>query len=237
VVTSASSVEERPESEGSASAGQAGVRPPLRRRLHTAFREEIGSTERPLLIAWTGFAVTFGVTRAVTAWIHAGHGPSDGGMTAGGTHLHHYNIGIALLGAVGGVALRGQEHHRRHPVTAAAYGSGAALIIDEAALLIELEDVYWANEGRRSVMRDAVVSVERDAHIAAVAYLMRRAGETALVVVNDSEHRSPLAVITDTDVAQVIATASIRMRCASATWSHTTRSASPQRRRSCGPRR
>lgn len=55
------------------------------------------------------------------------------------------------------------------------------------------------------LMRDAVVSVERDAHIAAVAYLVRRAGETALVVVNDSEHRSPLAVITDTDVAQVIA--------------------------------
>jgi uncharacterized protein (DUF427 family)/predicted transcriptional regulator len=55
------------------------------------------------------------------------------------------------------------------------------------------------------LMRAAVVSVERDAHLAAVAYLMRRAGDTALVVVNDTEQRTPLAVITDTDVAQAIA--------------------------------
>jgi CBS domain-containing protein len=34
---------------------------------------------------------------------------------------------------------------------------------------------------------------------------MRRAGQTALVVVNDTERRTPLAVITDTDVAQAIA--------------------------------
>jgi uncharacterized protein (DUF427 family)/CBS domain-containing protein len=55
------------------------------------------------------------------------------------------------------------------------------------------------------LMRAAVVSVEPDAHLAAVAYLMRRAGQTALVVVNDTERRTPLAVITDTDVAQAIA--------------------------------
>jgi uncharacterized protein (DUF427 family)/CBS domain-containing protein len=55
------------------------------------------------------------------------------------------------------------------------------------------------------LMRAAVVSVERDAHLAAVAYLMRRASETALVVVNDTEQRQPLAVITDTDIAQAIA--------------------------------
>jgi uncharacterized protein (DUF427 family)/CBS domain-containing protein len=65
-----------------------------------------------------------------------------------------------------------------------------------------------ATEGMPRVaelMRAAVVSVERDAHLAAVAYLMRRAGDTALVVVNDDEQRTPLAVITDTDVAQAIA--------------------------------
>jgi CBS domain-containing protein len=55
------------------------------------------------------------------------------------------------------------------------------------------------------LMREAVVSVEREAHLAAVAYLMRRAGQTALVVVDETERRTPLAVITDTDVAQAIA--------------------------------
>jgi uncharacterized protein (DUF427 family)/CBS domain-containing protein len=55
------------------------------------------------------------------------------------------------------------------------------------------------------LMRAAVVSAERDAHLAAAAYLMRRAGDTALVVVTDTNQRTPLALITDTDVAQAIA--------------------------------
>ena len=67
------------------------------------------------------------------------------------------NIGILLLGAVGAVALRGEERHRRHGLTATAYGSGAALIVDELALLIDLEDVYWAEDGRSSV--DAAIAV------------------------------------------------------------------------------
>jgi len=49
-------------------------------------------------------------------------------------HVHHFNFGIGLLTAVGGVAVRGQESARRHSVTAAAAynagtGAGAALIL------------------------------------------------------------------------------------------------------------
>lgn len=126
-------------------------------RLRAVARDRIGPTEQSLIVAWGGFGATFGVTRAITHWIRAGHGPSSGGMSAGGRHLHHYNLGILLLAAVGGVALRGEERHRRHPVTATAYGSGAALIVDELALLIDLEDVYWSREGRTSV--DAAVGL------------------------------------------------------------------------------
>lgn len=129
----------------------------LPRRLRTVYRRRVGPTEQSLLVAWAAFAVTFGLTRAVTHWIRAGHGPRGGGISAGGEHLHHYNIGIALLAGVGGVALRGQERHRRHPLTAAAYGSGTALIVDELALLLDLQDVYWANDGRKSV--DAAVGL------------------------------------------------------------------------------
>ncbi len=126
-------------------------------RLRTVARIRIGPTELSLIVAWAGFGTTFGVTRAVPHWIRAGHGPASGGMSAGGRHLHHYNLGILLLAAVGGVALRGEERHRRHPVTATAYGSGAALIVDELALLIDLEDVYWARDGRKSV--DAAIGL------------------------------------------------------------------------------
>jgi hypothetical protein len=68
-----------------------------------------------------------------------------------GRHLHHYNLGIAMLTAVGAIAVHGEEAARRHPLTATAYGSGVALIVDELALLLDLEDVYWAKDGRTSV--------------------------------------------------------------------------------------
>jgi acetoin utilization protein AcuB len=57
----------------------------------------------------------------------------------------------------------------------------------------------------RDLMRPPVVSVERDAHLAAAAYLMRKAGDTALVVVEDEADLRPVAVITSTDVAAAVA--------------------------------
>jgi hypothetical protein len=102
-------------------------------------------------MAWSSFTATFGATRALTHWIRAGHGPTGGGMTVGGRHFHHYNIGIALLSVVGGIALRGEERHRRHPLTATAYGAANALIVDEMMLLLDLKDVYWAKDGKTSV--------------------------------------------------------------------------------------
>ena len=55
------------------------------------------------------------------------------------------------------------------------------------------------------LMRPAVTSIERHAHLAAAAYLMRQANDTALVVIEDAERRVPIAVITDTDIAQAVA--------------------------------
>ncbi len=52
-----------------------------------------------------------------------------GGIVIAGRHVHHFNFGIGLLTAVGGVAVHGQESARRHSVTAATYGAGAALIL------------------------------------------------------------------------------------------------------------
>jgi CBS domain-containing protein len=54
------------------------------------------------------------------------------------------------------------------------------------------------------LMRPAVVSVEQTAHLAAATYLMRKAGDTALVVCEDSTHRVPVAVITFADIARTV---------------------------------
>jgi signal-transduction protein with cAMP-binding, CBS, and nucleotidyltransferase domain len=54
-------------------------------------------------------------------------------------------------------------------------------------------------------MRPAITTVERDAHLAAATYLFKKAGDTALVVVDDEVGMMPIAVITDADVAQAVA--------------------------------
>lgn len=128
-----------------------------RRRLRKAWRENLSPGERSAVWAWSSFTLTFGSVRMLTHWIRAGHGPAGGGFSLRGRHFHHYNIGIGLLAAVGAVALRGTERHRRHPTVAAAYGIGSALIVDELALLLDLQDVYWAKDGRTSV--DAAIVV------------------------------------------------------------------------------
>jgi len=74
--------------------------------------------------------------------------------TEGGLHVHHLVFGIVLLLAAG-FALALQPESPGLELAAAGFGIGAGLTLDEYALWLHLEDVYWAEEGRRSV--DAVV--------------------------------------------------------------------------------
>lgn len=55
------------------------------------------------------------------------------------------------------------------------------------------------------VMRPPLTTVEAHGHLAAAAYLMKHAGETALVVMDDEEARRPLGLITDADIARSVA--------------------------------
>jgi hypothetical protein len=125
--------------------------------LRAGWHAHLDPPQQSVVLSWTAFTTTFLGLRALTHWIKDGHGPSGGGMSVGGKHFHHYNIGIAMLGVVGAIGLRGAEKHRRHPATAIAYGSATALIVDELALLLDLKDVYWAKDGRKSV--DAAVGI------------------------------------------------------------------------------
>ena len=122
----------------------------LHKEVHTAYLEELGPAERAALMSWTGFSGTFAAVRAITYSIRGGKGPFHN-ISAGKTHLHHYLWGIAMLGAVGAIAVHGTDENRRHPAVALVYGTGLALIVDEFALLLDLKDVYWAQEGRVSV--------------------------------------------------------------------------------------
>lgn len=152
-----SGVEGTPVSVNGSPNGESGAPSTRWARLRHQWHQRLDPTEQSALLSWATFTTMFIGLRALTHWIRDGHGPAGGGISLGGRHFHHYNIGIALLAAIGALGLRGAERHRRHPATAIAYGAATALIVDELALLLDLEDVYWSAPGRKSV--DTAVGV------------------------------------------------------------------------------
>jgi CBS domain-containing protein len=57
----------------------------------------------------------------------------------------------------------------------------------------------------RTVMRPAVTTIDRHSHLAGAAYLMRHAGDTAIVVTTDDDARRPIAIITEADITDAVA--------------------------------
>jgi hypothetical protein len=78
-----------------------------------------------------------------------------GNVEAGGVHIHHFVWGIGLLLIGGFMAFVSDLYAPWWQVTAIMFGVGAGLTLDEFALWLRLEDVYWSTEGRESI--DAVV--------------------------------------------------------------------------------
>jgi hypothetical protein len=94
--------------------------------------------------------------RTITHLIRANVGPFHN-VSTGGLHIHHLVWGILLLLIVGYIWLIevGTGSNWIASVSAIAYGAGAALALDEFALWLNLQDVYWTDTGRQSI--DAVV--------------------------------------------------------------------------------
>jgi hypothetical protein len=108
----------------------------------------------PLLLALSAFVVTFLVTRLITRMIRAGKGPFRD-VTPGGLHIHHVVPGVVLTLAGGFGAVAGGQHGFGSALAAVVFGAGAGLVLDEFALILHLDDVYWTEAGRKSV--EAVV--------------------------------------------------------------------------------
>lgn len=88
------------------------------------------------------------LTRSVSWW--------PGGVeTGGGVHIHHLVWGIVLLLVCGFTAFATDLESPWWQITAVGFGIGAGFTLDEFALWVRLQDVYWSREGRASL--DAVV--------------------------------------------------------------------------------
>ncbi|RPF32935.1 hypothetical protein [Streptomyces sp. TLI_185] len=117
---------------------------------HWLQRNIIEPGKLPLLLALTAFVLTFLITRVVTRLIRAGKGPF-GNVKAGGLHIHHVVPGIVLTIVGGFGAVASSRHGFGSALCAVLFGMGAGLVLDEFALILHLDDVYWTEEGRKSV--------------------------------------------------------------------------------------
>ena len=105
--------------------------------------------EKLLLHILNGFLLTFASVRLVTWAIREGHGPFRN-VSVSGRHIHHFVPGIlvAFMSGIGGLM---SENDEVEDFFAFTLGSGMGLTFDEAALLLDMRDVYWTREGLLSV--------------------------------------------------------------------------------------
>ncbi|MET9800760.1 hypothetical protein [Streptomyces sp. NPDC006368] len=117
---------------------------------HWFYRNIVEPGKLPLLVALSSFVLTFLITRTVTRLIRAGKGPFRN-VSPGGMHIHHVVPGVVLtlVGGFGAVAVGRQGV--APIVCAVILGMGAGLVLDEFALILHLDDVYWSEQGRKSV--------------------------------------------------------------------------------------
>ncbi|MFF5208633.1 hypothetical protein [Streptosporangium sp. NPDC000396] len=101
------------------------------------------------------FIATFLFIRISVRMIRAQVKWWPGNVTPGGTHIHHVVFGLVFM-CVGGISGLAVEDGTSIPagLLAALFGVGTSLVLDEFALVLHLDDVYWKEQGRLSV--DAV---------------------------------------------------------------------------------
>ncbi len=117
----------------------------------------LAEEKQGLFLVLTGFILSFAFIRMSTRLMRSPKVPWWPGsvVSESGVHLHHLVFGIVTMMVSGTVGFTVLGDSPWVEICAAAFGIGAGLTIDEFALWIYLEDVYWAEEGRVSV--DATV--------------------------------------------------------------------------------
>ncbi|HEY2209652.1 MAG TPA: hypothetical protein VGH26_10245 [Gaiellaceae bacterium] len=112
----------------------------------------------PAFLMLVAFILTLAGTRFYTRMARI---RGWGSAHLGDVHVHHLVPGIVLSLIAGGLAIGLAPREPWLAFLAIVFGAGAALVLDEFAMLLHLDDVYWTNEGRLSI----------EACMAAVAFL------------------------------------------------------------------
>jgi len=117
----------------------------------------LADEKQGLFLVLVGFILSFSLIRMSTRLMRSPRVPWWPGsvVSDGGVHVHHLVFGIVTMMIAGtlGISALGQSPYAE--ICAFLFGIGAGLTIDEFALWVYLDDVYWAEEGRSSI--DATV--------------------------------------------------------------------------------
>jgi hypothetical protein len=111
--------------------------------------------QRAGLILLGSMLLSFGFIRFSTRMIRAEVSWWPGNVTPGGLHIHHLVFGIVFIMVAGFLEFVIEPASPWFEILAGLFGVGMGLTLDEFALWLHLEDVYWTEEGRSSV--DAVI--------------------------------------------------------------------------------
>jgi hypothetical protein len=118
-----------------------------------AYRDQVIDSGREVeFFLILSFLLSFLAIRASTRLMRSPKVPWwPGSVTPGGMHIHHLVFGIVMMMLSGFFAFAEQPGSPWIEILAVIFGTGAGLTIDEFALWLYLEDVYWTKEGRSSV--------------------------------------------------------------------------------------
>jgi len=113
--------------------------------------QEVSTRENALFNLLTSFVSSFVLARGIALLLRSRRsvGPFRD-LRVGGRHIHHFVPGI-VMSFVSGAAAIVTRDERVEPKLALVFGAGMGLTLDESALLLELEDVYWTKKGLLSV--------------------------------------------------------------------------------------
>ena len=141
--------------------------------------KQASTRENAMFNLLSSFVGTFVAARGIATLLR--HRPTVGpfrNLRVGRRHIHHFVPGIVIAFSAGAGAILTRDEGLE-PKLAVPFGVGMGLTLDESALLLELEDVYWSREGLLSVQITMAVA----ALLASIALAFRflRRGERAVL--------------------------------------------------------
>ncbi len=122
---------------------------------HEFHREIVESGRLTAFLFFIALLGTFAFIRTSTWMIKKQVSWWPGNVEVGGTHVHHLVWGICAMMIFGYIGVVHQPDSPWWEIVTVLFAIGMGLALDEFALWVELKDVYWEKEGRKSI--DAMI--------------------------------------------------------------------------------